>query len=42
MSFVFYIGTGDAQFRLFGLRLLEVDGDCGAGVFELLILERLA
>jgi hypothetical protein len=41
-SFVFYIGTGDARFRRFGLRLLKWTVIAALAFFGVLILERLA
>lgn len=42
VSFVFYIGTGDARCRRFGLRLLKWTVIAALAFFGVLILERLA
>ncbi|GAB4204568.1 MAG: hypothetical protein Fur0019_05490 [Tibeticola sp.] len=42
VSFVFFIGTGDARFRCFGLRLLKWTVIAALAFFGVLILERLA
>jgi len=33
VSFAFYIGTGQARFRQYGIRDPEMDGHRGAGLF---------
>jgi hypothetical protein len=41
-SFVFYVGTGQARYKRFGLRLLKWTLIAAFGFFAVLILERLA
>jgi len=42
VSFAFYIGTGQAKYRLFGLRVLKWTVIAALGFFGVLFLERLA
>ena len=42
VCFVFYIGTGQAKYRLFGLRVLKWTVIAALGFFGVLFLERLA
>ena len=40
--FAFYIGTGQAKYRFFGLRVLKWTVIAALGFFAVLFLERLA
>ncbi len=42
VSFAFYIGTGQARYRYFGLRVLKWTVIAALGFFAVLVLERLA
>ena len=42
VSFAFYIGTGQAKYRYFGLRVLKWSVIAALGFFGVLFLERLA
>ena len=42
VSFAFYIGTGQAKYRYFGLRVLKWTVIAALGFFGVLVLERLA
>lgn len=42
VSFAFYIGTGQAKYRYFGLRVLKWTVIAALGFFGVLFLERLA
>jgi hypothetical protein len=42
VSFVFYVGTGQARFKQFGLLVLKWTILAALGFFGVLILERLA
>ncbi len=42
VSFAFYIGTGQAKYRHFGLRVLKWTVIAALGFFGVLFLERLA
>jgi len=42
VSFAFYVGTGDARFKRYGLVILKWVLLSGFGFFAVLILERLA
>lgn len=42
VSFALYIGTGQARFKVFGLRVLKWTLIAAFGFFAVLILERVA
>ena len=42
LSFAFYIGTGEARYRTWGLRLLRWVLVAGLAFFAVLVLERIA
>ena len=42
VSFAFYVGTGQARFRKFGLLVLKWTILAGLGFFGVLVLERIA
>lgn len=42
LCFALYIGTGQARFRVIGVRLVKWTVVAGLGFFAVLILERLA
>ena len=42
LCFAMYIGTGQARFRVLGVRLVKWTVVAGLGFFAVLILERLA
>ncbi len=42
VSFAMYVGTGEARFRVFGIRVVKWAVIAGLGFFAVLILERMA
>ena len=42
ICFAMYIGTGQARYRVLGVRIVKVAVVAGLGFFAVLILERLA
>jgi hypothetical protein len=42
VSFAMYVGTGQARFRVFGIRVVKWAVIAGLGFFAVLILERMA
>ena len=42
VSFALYVGTGQARFKVFGLRVLKWTLIAAFGFFAILILERVA
>jgi hypothetical protein len=42
LSFAMYIGTGQARYRLFGIRIVKWTVIAALGFFAVLILERMA
>lgn len=42
ISFAMYLGTGQARYRIFGIRVVKWAVVAGLGFFAVLVLERLA
>jgi hypothetical protein len=42
VSFAMYVGTGQARYRVFGVRVVKWAVVAGLGFFAVLILERMA
>lgn len=42
ISFAMYVGTGQARYRIFGIRVVKWAVVAGLGFFAVLVLERLA